>query len=92
MRWKQAWAQRPSSRPLVRRMMSRRAWWVTIMWSDWTRITMSPWVRLGSRLSTGNDGIFFSAGGFLSARPKRSSNSASPKPMVMLSRPSLRRS
>ena len=34
-RWKQVCAQRPSSRPLVRRMMSRTAWWVIIAWSDW---------------------------------------------------------
>ena len=35
-RWKQDCAQRPSSRPFVRRMMSRTAWWVIIAWSDWT--------------------------------------------------------
>ena len=62
-RWKQACAQRPSSRPFVRRITSRTAWWVIIAWSDCTSSRRSPWQRRGSRLSPGNEGMRLSAAG-----------------------------
>ena len=89
-RWKQVCAQRPSSRPLVRRMMSRTAWWVIIAWSDWASTSRSPWVRRSSRLSPGNDGMRLSVSGRCAASPKRSSNSEAPSAIVIVRRPSSR--
>ena len=89
-RWKQDWAQRPSSRPLVRRMMSRSAWWVIIAWSDWTSEQQVAVGADGVEVVAREGGHAAERLGPLAASPKRSSNSDAPSAIVIVSRPSSR--